>query len=91
MRARWNWDRQTKAPHAVAQRKPAFASGGRLNGVPALVTGLNFKGNGLCGTPDEDCIPPQNNPSDISMVLNSYFVEYDAPLPLSDLIDSLEQ
>lgn len=57
----------------------------QVDGVTAVGTQQNFGGNQACGTPGADCIPPQNNPSAISMVLGGDSIEILAEIPLDEL------
>jgi len=65
----------------------------QVDGVTAVATEQNFAGNDQCGTPEAECMPPQNNPSAITMILGDRSVELLAHIPLSDLTkiaDSIE-
>jgi hypothetical protein len=57
----------------------------QVNGVTAVGTQQDFGGNEACGTPGADCIPPQNNPSAITMVLGNDSIEILAEIPLDEL------
>jgi hypothetical protein len=57
-----------------------------IDGVPAVATARDFAGNGQCGMPDVDCIPSQQNPSDVTMILNGVSVEVTADWPLDRLV-----
>ncbi len=57
-----------------------------INGTTAFVTARDYPGNGQCGTPGVDCIPPSQNPSDVALILDGTFVELSADWPLDQVI-----
>ncbi len=84
-------DSDSDPSQVLANEKDVVAAGYgaavliQVDGVTAVATEQNFAGNDQCGTPGADCIPAQNNPSAISMVLGDRSVELLAHIPLGDL------
>jgi hypothetical protein len=76
---------QTEDEAAVKQNGGASQLA-TIDGVPAVVTARDFSGNGQCGTPGVDCFPPQQNPSDVTMILNGVSVELTADWPVDQLV-----
>ena len=60
----------------------------RIDNVLAVATARDFAGDGQCGTPDLDCVPSQQNPSDVTMILDGISVDVTADWPLERLVDA---
>jgi len=71
---------------AAVQQNGGDSKLATIDGVTAVVTARDFSGNGQCGTPGVDCIPPQQNPSDVTMILNGFSVELTADWPVDQLV-----
>jgi hypothetical protein len=57
-----------------------------INGVTAVVTARDFAGSSTCGIPNVDCVPAQQNPSDVAFVLNGVSVALTADWPIDKLV-----
>ncbi|SRR6266567_1383893 len=71
---------------AAVQQNGGASQMETIDGVTAVITSRDFPGNGQCGTPGADCIPPQQNPSDVTMILDGDSVELTADWPVDQLV-----